>query len=245
MAARGADGAGLTSRTRLLLVVAALVVSVVCLVVLGARLAGATDSSASVGDRLRQLVVGGEAATSYDTATAEEAMSTADQFVLRLNTYGPGDLDDQNAMPDYVARVEEVMTSKFQVDFEENVGVAEQVVAQSGYAREAELTATGVETIDPDSASVLVAASLTSSYPDPDTEGERLQYGPDQLRWQVSLVLVDGTWLVDDYAPVAAAGGEDLLGGTDAPTDVPTEAPTATSVPAPSDGASSGAGEGS
>ncbi|MBA2955731.1 hypothetical protein GON03_15460 [Nocardioides sp. MAH-18] len=136
-----------------------------------------------------------------------------EQFVLRLNTYGPDDLDAQGHLTDYQDRVLEVMSAKFGADFEESgVSLAEQTVAQSGYGRTAEVYGVGVDSVDDDSATVIVAGSLTGSYPDPkapEDESKRVDDQPDVLRWSVDLVKVDGTWLVDDYTPVSAEGGGD------------------------------------
>ncbi|GAB3201040.1 hypothetical protein GCM10027062_22080 [Nocardioides hungaricus] len=140
----------------------------------------------------------------------ETVMSQTRQFVLRLNTYGPDDLDDQSRLTAYQKRVDAVITPKFAADFESSgLPIAEQTVAQAGYSREAEVFGVGVEQIDDDSAVALVAAGLTGSYPDPkspDDPAKRIAAGEDVLRWQVDLVKTGGEWLVDDYAPVTGAG---------------------------------------
>ena len=68
-------------------------------------------------------------------------------------------------MPEYRDLVTEVITPKFGTDFEENVPAAEQTVAQAGVGPHRRVYATGVSTIDPDSATALVAGSFTNSYP--------------------------------------------------------------------------------
>jgi Mce-associated membrane protein len=140
----------------------------------------------------------------------EEVMSQTEQFVLRLNTYGPEQLDDQNHLPDYEKQVTDVITPKFATDFEKSgLPIAEKVVAQSGYARAAKVYGVGVEAMDEDSATAIVAAGLSGSYPDPkhpDDATKRLSTAADVLRWEVKLVKVDGTWLVDDYG---LASGQD------------------------------------
>ena len=138
----------------------------------------------------------------------DAALRETEQFVLRLNTYGPQDLDDQGHLTDYRDRVLEVMSAKFGSDFEQTgLPLAEQTVAQSGYGRTAEVFGAGVDTMDDDSATVIVAGSLTGSYPDPKApqdESKRRAAEPDVLRWSVDLVKVHGDWLVDDYTPVSA-----------------------------------------
>jgi Mce-associated membrane protein len=138
----------------------------------------------------------------------DAALRETEQFVLRLNTYGPQDLDDQGHLTDYRDRVLEVMSAKFGSDFEQTgLPLAEQTVAQSGYGRTAEVFGAGVDTMDDDSATVIVAGSLTGSYPDPKApqdESKRRAAEPDVLRWSVDLAKVHGDWLVDDYTPVSA-----------------------------------------
>ena len=79
-------------------------------------------------------------------------MSQARQFMLRINTYGPDLLAEDGTMPDYRAGVEEVITPKFQASFEQGVVAAEQTVSGAGLARTTEVFATGVSSLDADSA---------------------------------------------------------------------------------------------
>lgn len=143
-------------------------------------------------------------------ARREAVMSQTEQFVLRLNTYGPDDLDDQGHLSDYQKRVEEVITPKFAADFKSSgLPIAEQTVAQAGYGRTAEVFGVGVESVDEDSATALVAAGLTGSYPDPKhprDDSRRIGSEESVLRWEVDLVRTGGDWLVDDYAPVTGQG---------------------------------------
>jgi len=145
-------------------------------------------------------------------AARDAVMSQTRQFVLRLNTYGPDQLDGQKHLPDYRDQVLEVITPKFAADFEKSgLPIAEQTVAQAGYGRSAEVFGVGVESIDADSATAIVAAGLTGSYPDPkhpDDASKRVDADQDVLRWQVDLVKTDGHWLVDDYAPVTGEGSQ-------------------------------------
>ena len=126
----------------------------------------------------------------------EAVMAQTEQFMLRMGTYGPDLLDDQGAMPEYRAQVKEVITPKFAVSFDKEAATAEQLVAQAGISREAEVFATGVSTIDSDSATALVAGTFTDSYPQAKAPE------PAPFRIEVTLVKVDGDWLVDDFTPV-------------------------------------------
>jgi hypothetical protein len=140
----------------------------------------------------------------------DDVMAQTQQFVLRLNTYGPDDLDDQGHLTKYKDSVAEVITPKFASDFEQSgLPIAEQTVKQAGYARTAHVFGVGVQSLDADSAVAIVAAGLTGTYPDPkhpDDDSKRVSGGEDVLRWEVDLVKTDGTWLVDDYAPVTGEG---------------------------------------
>ena len=161
-----------------------------------------------------------------DVDVREKVMAQADQFVLRVNTYGPGYLDAQNQMPKYADSVREVITSKFAADFDKNLTLAEQTVSQSGYARTAELFATGVDTVDADTAQVLVAGSIKGSYPDPEHPRKgRLQYAPLPFRFAVTLVKTEGEWLIDDFKPITGAQDQ---GSPSTPPTTPATTPPAT-----------------
>lgn len=93
----------------------------------------------------------------------EQAMAQASQFLLRMGTYGP-DLLEGTEMPEYRDRVREVITPKFAVSFEEQAGAAEQLVAQAGATRAADIYATGVSSLEGNRAVVLVAGQFTESW---------------------------------------------------------------------------------
>jgi Mce-associated membrane protein len=146
----------------------------------------------------------------------EELLRISREFATRFNTYDPSMLDDEGHLPDYAA-VEDLMTPKFGGVFADNVGYAEQTVAQLGVASVGTVYAVGVASQDGDSAEVLVAGTIELSYPYPDEEQEgegdsaddsetdelagdedRVSTGAQRFRYQVSLVKIDGEWLVDD-----------------------------------------------
>ncbi|GAA1796891.1 hypothetical protein GCM10009795_047910 [Nocardioides hankookensis] len=142
----------------------------------------------------------------------DAVLRQTEQFVLRLNTYGPDDLDAQGHLPGYQKQVAAVITPKFAADFEKSgLPIAEQTVAQAGYARAVKVLGTGVESVDADSAKVIVAATFTGSYPDPQhpkDAAKRVDSDADVLRWEVDLVRSGDEWLVDDYAPVKTEDGQ-------------------------------------
>jgi Mce-associated membrane protein len=133
----------------------------------------------------------------------EAAMASTQQFVLRVNTYGPSLLDSNGQMPEYRARVTSVITPKFAVSFDQGVTVAEQSVKNYGVDRTCAVFATGVEQIDTDSAQVLVAGSFSETLK--NKSGKRISAGePAPFRLRVSLDKIDGRWLVDDYQTVTS-----------------------------------------
>lgn len=148
-------------------------------------------------------VLGVEQGSGEVQAEREAVMSQTRQFMLRANTYGPEQLDDQGALTDYKELVEEVITPKLSTSFQKEVTAAEQIVAQTGAERATEVFSTGVASIDEDSATALVAGTFTTSYP--DAQGAPKATEPVPFRVQVELVKVDGTWLVDDFDPVTGA----------------------------------------
>jgi hypothetical protein len=151
----------------------------------------------------------------------ESVMAQAEQFMLRINTYGPDKLADDGTMPDYRKLVEEVITPKFAADFEKNAPLAEATVKQAGLARTAQVFSTGVSAIDSDSATALVAGSITQSYPKEPGSDQRVETEPAPFRVQVTLVKIKGTWLVDDFQPLT--GSDDSGEPSGSPTVVPTE----------------------
>jgi hypothetical protein len=133
----------------------------------------------------------------------DAVMSQSRQFMLRVGTFGPDQLED-GKLREHRELVSEVITEKFRTSFDREVVAAEQLVQQAGVERSAEVFATGVVTLDDDSATTLVAGTFTDSYP--DRQGDLKPQDPVQLRWEVSLVRTGGEWLVDDFAP--ASGGD-------------------------------------
>ena len=132
-------------------------------------------------------------------AEREAVMAQTEQFVLRFGTYGPDLLDEQGGMPDYRQRVRDVITPKFAVSFDKQAGTAEEIVAKADISRSADVFATGVAAIDSDSATTLVAGTFTDSYP------KQGQLEPTPFRFEVTLVKVKGSWLVDNFTPVTGA----------------------------------------
>lgn len=153
----------------------------------------------------------------------ESVMAQAEQFLLRINTYGP-DLLEGDTMPEYRKLVEEVITPKFAADFEKNAPLAEATVKQAGVGRTCDVFSAGVSAIDADSATALVAGAFTQSYPQSPGSDDRVETDPSPFRVQVSLLKIKGTWLVDDFTPLTGdsngtAGGDGAVTPAPGPTE--------------------------
>lgn len=200
--ASSSDPTAAPARGRRVLVATCAVISVLCLVLLTYFVASTPAEDGSLGTRIDALMSDDDGAAEQLAEDREAAMAQAKQFALRLLTYGPQYLDESNQMPEYRELVKELGTAKFAADFEEGVQFAEQAVAQAGAARTAEVYATGVSSIDPDSATVLVAGSFTDSYPDPKNPEKRIDADSLPFRYEVTLVEEDGEWHVDKFVQV-------------------------------------------
>ncbi|MEI7055825.1 hypothetical protein WBG06_08415 [Nocardioides sp. CCNWLW239] len=136
----------------------------------------------------------------------EQVMAAADKFVGRVNTYGPEDVgSDKKTMPDYRKEVGELLTPKFEKSFLGNVAFAEATVVQQGVGRSSDVHSTAVAGLDEDSATVLVVAELTISYPKAEGSEERVEAARQLARTEVELVKHNGEWLVDDWYPAEEA----------------------------------------
>lgn len=217
--------AGPTPRGSAVVATVSVVIILACVGVLGTLLARADGGPL---DRVASLVgvSPGTDEDADDPALRETVMRQADQFVLRINTYGPEDLAEDGTLTAYADRVREVITPKFAVDFEnQGLPLAEQSVSQAGAGRTAEIFATGTVAVADDTATVLVAGALTASVPDSREEG-RVEFDPTPFRWQVTLVRVEGSWLVDGFAPVTGVPEEQ--GNPTSPQATPEATPQAT-----------------
>jgi hypothetical protein len=241
----------LSPARRRALLVSLLLVIVVCLgvVTVVVLTRGAGDS---VGDKLQSLKDDAVPASSQ-VKDREELLSVSREFATRFNTYDPSMLDDQGHLPAY-ASVSELMSPKFADVFQTQVTYPEKTVAQLHVTSVGTVYAVGVASQDSDSAEVLVAGTIELSYPYSDGKGgtggsdnggddggdngvgdeQNVSTGPQRFRYEVSLVKIDGTWLVDDVDDVddgrpsfAQPQVPEQSQGTDQPSTSPsTEAPS-------------------
>lgn len=207
-----------------------------------------------LGDRLSSLQDDTVPGTGV-SENREQLLTLSREFATRFNTYDESMLDAEGHLPEYAA-IEDLMTPKFGGVFADNVGYAEETVSL-GVASVGTVYAVGVASQDDDSADVLVAGTIELSYPVPDegndsggddeadedapTEDERLSTGPQRFRYQLSLVKVDGSWLVDDVddiddglPPFSQPSIPETEPGQTPPSTPPTDVPSTDPTTEPS-----------
>ncbi|MGH3333532.1 MAG: hypothetical protein ACRDPJ_19715 [Nocardioidaceae bacterium] len=129
-----------------------------------------------------------------DDAEAEldarvEVARVAEQFTARVNDYDPESVDD------YQSSVGAMLSTKFRGEFEKAMEDIVRSVQEAKMDSQGNVIASGVASLDQDSARVLVVADAEVKTV-VDTRARH-------FRWEVSLVKVDGDWLVDNFTPVA------------------------------------------
>jgi hypothetical protein len=168
-------------------------VAVVCALLLVASLGVLTYAVDRLRDTDRQdAAVQAAVDNSAEAAEREAALEAARGFFMTANNYSVEDL------PAYNERVLPLLTSGFAKQFK---AATRKILGQ---LKETKLTARGryvvgaVETIDADSAAVLVAGNARST----STLVRRVYYP----RWRVSLVKEGESWLVENYTERSDAG---------------------------------------
>jgi Mce-associated membrane protein len=117
------------------------------------------------------------------------AVSAAERFTVQFNTYDSGDL------PAYEKALTKMMSPKFKESFEKAITQVEASIKQGKVQSKGQVLKSAVASQDADSAEVLVVS---------DAEAKTI-YDPSvarHFRWQISLVKINGRWLVDNYEPV-------------------------------------------
>ncbi|GAA3549983.1 hypothetical protein [Nocardioides daeguensis] len=121
-----------------------------------------------------------------------DAVAAASRFASSVNTY---DVTDVAA---YTDRVASLLTEPFAEQFRASTDGLLAAYAETGLKSRGKVRQAAVDSIDSDSAQVLVAV-------DAETTPAGLLANPPRLRWEVSLVREKGRWLVDDFRAVEAA----------------------------------------
>ena len=128
-----------------------------------------------------------------EVSSAQQSRSAvtraAERFAVQVNNYDVGSVDD------YQAGISPLLSPKFKGEFDKAMTDIVQSVKQAKMTSKGEVLTSAVASLDPDSAQVLVVsdASVKTVF---DTRARH-------FRWEVSLVKIDGKWLVDNFTPVA------------------------------------------
>lgn len=118
-----------------------------------------------------------------------DVVRVAEQFAVTVNNY------DSESVDDYKSTVSELLSTKFKTEFDKAMEDIVVQVEEAQMSSKGTVLATGVAALEDDSARVLVVSDATVK----TVFDERQRH----FRWEVSLVKVDGEWLVDDFTPVA------------------------------------------
>ena len=130
----------------------------------------------------------------YDAAQADQQARTnvvrvAQRFTAEVNNYDVASIDS------YTKRIDPMLTTKFKGEFQQAMKDIVASVKQSKMTSRGQVLTSAVASVDPDSAQVLVVADAAVK----TVFDTRKRH----FRWQISLVKVDGRWLVDNFSPVA------------------------------------------
>jgi Mce-associated membrane protein len=118
-----------------------------------------------------------------------DVTAAAERFAVQVNNY------DVSSVDDYQASITPLLSPKFKGEFDKAMTDIVRSVKQAKMTSKGEVLTSAVASLDPDSAQVLVVsdASVKTVF---DTRARH-------FRWEVSLVKIDGKWLVDNFTPVA------------------------------------------
>lgn len=117
------------------------------------------------------------------------AVSAAERFTVQFNTY------DSDHLSSYEKSLKSMMSPKFRASFEKAITQVEASIKQGKVKSKGEVLKSAVASQDADSAQVLVVSDANA----------RTIYDPSvarHFRWEISLVKINGRWLVDSYEPV-------------------------------------------
>lgn len=124
-----------------------------------------------------------------DLDARADAAAAAERFTVQVNNY------DSESVKNYQQNVAVLLSTKFRAEFEKAMTDIVASVREAKMDSTGSVLASGIASLDQDSARVLVVADA-----DVKTVFDARQR---HFRWEVALVKVDGQWLVDDFTPVA------------------------------------------
>jgi Mce-associated membrane protein len=129
-----------------------------------------------------------DADASNDEARSQ-AVRAAERFTVQFNTYKSDDLSS------YEKSLKSMMSPKFRASFDKAITQVEASIKQGKVSSKGQVLKSAVSSQDSDSAQVLVVSDANA----------HTIYDPTvarHFRWQISLVKINGRWLVDNYEPV-------------------------------------------
>lgn len=118
-----------------------------------------------------------------------DVIRVAERFAVQLNNYDAASIDE------YQQTVTPMLSPKFKAEFEKAMTNIVASVKQSKMTSKGRVLTSGVASLDPDSAEVLVVSDANVK----TVFDSRARH----FRWEVSLVKIDGEWLIDNFTPVA------------------------------------------
>lgn len=113
----------------------------------------------------------------------------AERFTVEVNNYDATDVDTLEE------RVGPLLTTRFRTDFEKSVDDLLVQIQEAQLTSKGEVLKSAVANVDADSATALVVADAATE----SVFDRRARH----FRWEIELDKVDGTWLVDNFTPVA------------------------------------------
>ena len=124
-----------------------------------------------------------------DETARSSVVRAAERFSVQVNNY------DVSSVDDYQASITPLLSPKFKDEFQKAMTDIVASVKQAKMTSKGQVLTSAVASLDPDSAKVLVVSDATVK----TVFDSRARH----FRWEVSLVKIDGAWLVDDFTPVA------------------------------------------
>ena len=124
-----------------------------------------------------------------DESARSAVVRAAERFSVQVNNY------DVSSVDDYQKTITPLLSPKFKGEFEKAMTDIVASVKQAKMTSKGEVLNSAVASLDPDSAKVLAVSDATVK----TVFDSRARH----FRWEVSLVKIDGAWLVDDFTPVA------------------------------------------
>ena len=124
-----------------------------------------------------------------DRDARSDVVRAAERFAVQVNNYDVASVDD------YQAGITPLLSPKFKGEFDKAMTDIVTSVKQAKMTSKGEVLSSAVASLDPDSAQVLVVsdANVKTVF---DTRARH-------FRWEVTLVRIRGSWLVDNFTPVA------------------------------------------